>query len=99
MYKANITPTIAGRYTVTVKMTNSYTASHPTVPTEITGSPFTVAVDSDPGKNSIETPTKNHIAGAQYTMTIQSRDADNLPIDSTFDVYSVTFVHSGGVST
>jgi len=99
MYKANITPTIAGKYTVTVKMTNSYTTSHPTVPTEITGSPFTVEVDSDPGKNSIETSTETHIAGAVYTMTIQSRDANSSPLDSTFDDYSVTFVHSGGVGT
>ena len=89
MYEANITPTIAGKYTVIVKMTNSYTASHPTFPTEITGSPFNVAVDSDPGKNSIETSTKNHIAGALYTMTIQSRDAISNISDSKRDVYSV----------
>ena len=57
-------------------MTNKYTADHPTYPTEIRGSPFTVTVDSDPTKSTIETFTKTQIAGALYTFTIQSRDAN-----------------------
>ena len=50
LYKASLTPTIAGIYTVTVQMTNAYS-----LPTEIVGSPFTVYVDSDHKLNSIET--------------------------------------------
>ena len=70
-------------------MTNSYTAFNPSLLTEISGSPFTVFVDSDPRLCSIETYTKNHLAGALYTVTIQSRDSLNSPLDSTFDIYSV----------
>jgi len=82
LYKAKLTPTIAGKYTVKVKIANAYTAADPTISTEIIGSPFTVTVDSDPRKSSIETFKKTHILGEDYTMTIQSRDAKNKKIDA-----------------
>ena len=75
LYETKITPTIAGKYTVTVHMSNSYTTSYPSVSTEISGSPFTVTVDSDPAKSKIKTFSTAHLAGAVYTMTIESRDA------------------------
>ena len=68
---------------------NTYTAFNPSLPTEIIGSPFTVTVDSDPGKSTIETITTEHIAGELYTLTIQSRDFNKDRLDSTFDVYTV----------
>ena len=55
LYKVELTPTIAGKYTVTVKIANAYTAADPSVPTEIIGSPFTVTVDSDPRKSTVGT--------------------------------------------
>ena len=81
---------------MTVKITNAYTAADPTIPTEIFGSPFTVTVDSDPRKSSIETFKKTHILGEDYTMTIQSRDAKNKKIDSKNDLYSVEFTRIDG---
>lgn len=47
-YYASVTPTVASTYYVTVHMTNDYTASDPSVPTEISGSPFTVIVEPYP---------------------------------------------------
>lgn len=45
LYSASIaTPTIAGVYTMTVDMTNAYTALVPGIQTEVSGSPFTVTV-------------------------------------------------------
>ena len=76
LYKAQLIPTIAGQYTVTVNISNAYTAAYPTLPTTIKGSPFTVTFDSDPTKSTIETFPKIQIAGAPYTFTIQSRDSD-----------------------
>ena len=96
LYKAQFTPTIAGQYTVTVHIKNAYTAFNPSLPTEIIGSPFTVTVDSDPGKSTIETITTEHIAGELYTLTIQSRDFNKDRLDSTFDVYTVQFTRSDG---
>ena len=52
---AKLTPTVAGKYTVRVNISNDYTHSNPSLPTEIIGSPFTVTVDSDHKLNSIET--------------------------------------------
>ena len=67
-------------------MTNAYTAADPTISTEIFGSPFTVTVDSDPRKSSIETFKKNHIASTLYSITMQSRDANSEILDSKNDV-------------
>lgn len=39
-----MTPTIAGQYTMTVKIKNFYTDSDSSLSTEIAGSPFTVTV-------------------------------------------------------
>ena len=96
LYKAELTPTVAGRYTMTVNIANDYTISNPSLSTEIIGSPFTITVDSDPEKNSIETFADTHIAGNLYEMTIQSRDANNNHLDSSFDVYTVEFTPSSG---
>ena len=74
---------------MTVKMTNLYTATFPSVPTEIIGSPSSVTISTDPGKSTIETFTTAHIAGSLYTIRMQSRDANSNPLDSSFDVYSV----------
>ena len=71
LYQAQLTPTIAGKYTVTVTMTNDYTALNPSLSTKISGSPFTVAffpglVDpflcySDVSSSSISALTANII--------------------------------------
>ena len=81
---------------MTVKIANAYTAADPTISTEIIGSPFTVTVDSDPRKSSIETFKKTHILVEDYRMTIQSRDAKNKKIDSKNDLYSVEFTRIDG---
>ena len=67
---------------MTLKISNAYTAADPSVITEIIGSPFTVTVDSDPRKSTIETFKKTSILGEDYTMTIQSRDAKKKKIDA-----------------
>ena len=77
---------------MTVKITNSYTASNPSLSTEIIGSPFTVTVvagNSIPGTSTVETYQTTHIAGTPYTMTMQSRDSYGNTKDSTSDIYSV----------
>ena len=59
-----LTPSVAGKYTVTVKIANDYTDAFSTIPTEINGSPFTVTciepskepVPDEPKKSS-DTPT------------------------------------------
>ena len=84
---------------MTVQIANAYTAAHPTLATQIIGCPFTVTVDSDPNQSTIETFKTTHIAGELYTITIQSRDVQNIlnnSLDSTFDVYSVLFSRSDG---
>ena len=81
---------------MTIRIANDYTAAHPTLSTEIIGSPFAVTVDSDPGKSKIKTFTTTHLAGALYTMTVESRDANNNILDSVFDGYSVWFTRSDG---
>ena len=91
-----LTPSVAGRYKMTVKIANAYTAANPSLSTEIIGSPFTVTVDSDPVKSTIEIFTRDHIAGDLYTLTIQSRDRNHNPLDSTFDVYKVYLTRSDG---
>ena len=53
LYKAELTPTVAGKYTMTVNIANAYTISNPSLSSEIIGSPFTVTVDSDPIKSKI----------------------------------------------
>ena len=77
-----------------VNIANSYTAAHPTLTTEIIGSPFGVTIDSDPGKSKIKTFITTHLAGALYTMTIESRDTLGNSLDSTFDIYSVMLTRS-----
>ena len=74
---------------MTVNVANTYTAAHPSASTEIVGSPFTVTVDSDPGKSKIKTFTTTHIAAEIYTITIQSLDANDLILDSLLDDYTV----------
>ena len=81
---------------MTVKITNDYTASHSIAPKEIVGSPFTVTVDSDPKKSRVYAFATTHIAGNLYEMTIESRDANDINLDSTFDVYSVQLKRSDG---
>ena len=81
---------------MTVKLANAYTAADSSVSKTIFGSPFTVTVDSDPEKSTIERFTTNHKAGALYSMTIQSRDANGNISDSKDDVYSVKFTRSDG---
>ena len=81
---------------MTVRIANDYTVAHPTLSTEIIGSPFTVIIDSDPSQSTIETFTTTHIAGELYKMTIQSRDTLGDPLDSTFDAYSVMLTRSDG---
>ena len=81
---------------MTVHVANYHTAAHPTLSTEIIGSPFTVIIDSDPSQSTIETFTTTHIAGELYKMTIQSRDTLGDPLDSTFDTYVVQLIRSDG---
>ena len=89
----------AGQYTVTVKLENDYTAANPSVSTEITGSPFIVTVDSDPKYCRVEKKfPKTCIQGEYYTMTFQSRDANNENLDSKNDVYTVSFTILGDKS-
>ena len=47
-----LTPSVAGKYLVTVKIANAYTDAFPTIPTEINGSPFTVTC-IDPSKEPV----------------------------------------------
>ena len=44
LYSASVTPTVLGAYTVTVTMTIGDTATSFDIPTEVSGSPFTVTV-------------------------------------------------------
>lgn len=44
VYRATMTATIADTYTVSVHLTNAYTATSSAIPTEISGSPFTLTV-------------------------------------------------------
>jgi len=74
---------------MTVKIANAYTAAHFSAPKEIIGSPFTVTVDSDPKQSTVKTFATTHIAGDLYKMTIESRDAKNIILDSDLDIYSV----------
>ena len=47
-----LTTSVAGKYTVTVKIANAYTAANPSVTTELNGSPFTVTC-TEPGKEPV----------------------------------------------
>ena len=51
-----MTPSVAGKYTVTVKISNTYTDAFPTIPTEINGSPFTVTC-IEPSKEPVPDET------------------------------------------
>ena len=84
---------------MTVNIQNAYTTAYPSLSTEIIGSPFTVSVDSDPELCKIQTFTTAHIAGELYTLTIQSRDGNGNPLDSTFDVYTVQLTRTDGGGT
>ena len=55
-----MTPSVAGKYTVTVKISNTYTDAFPTIPTEINGSPFTVTC-IEPSKEPVpDEPKKSN---------------------------------------
>lgn len=43
-YVASLTPEIAGDYTMSVSMTNAFTATMSGIATEISGSPYSVTV-------------------------------------------------------
>ena len=75
-----LTPTIVGKYTMTIKMTNAYTAHFPSLPTEIYGSPFTVFVYPcvfDPYRCYSDVPLSNipaKIANVAYNYKINFVD-------------------------
>ena len=45
LYKAIEVPKVAGKYLVSVLISNSYTAAYPTISGNIKGSPFIVTID------------------------------------------------------